>query len=86
MDARRKPLRYGVGRVVGPPAPPGYGIHTHHPAPKLLMNAKLLAEVYLNRIREHENIVKKMVCTNAQGLKRPHCQFTLICFLAQKYD
>ena len=25
MDARRKQLRYGAGRVVGPPTPPGYG-------------------------------------------------------------
>ena len=24
-DARRKQLRYGAGRVVGPPTPPGYG-------------------------------------------------------------
>ena len=24
-DARRKELRYGAGRVVGPPTPPGYG-------------------------------------------------------------
>ena len=25
MDARHKQLRYGAGRVVGPPTPPGYG-------------------------------------------------------------
>ena len=43
MDARRKPLRYGAGRVAGPPTPPGYGIPTHHPMPKSLMNAKFLA-------------------------------------------
>ena len=85
MDARRKRLRYGAGRAAGPPTPPGYGIPTHHPMPKSLMNAKFLAEVYLNRIREHENVVKKTVRTNAQGLERPHCQFTLICSLAQKY-
>ena len=24
-DAKRKQLRYGAGRVVGPPTPPGYG-------------------------------------------------------------
>ena len=24
-DARRKQLRYGAGRVMGPPTPPGYG-------------------------------------------------------------
>ena len=31
----------------------------HHPTPKLLMNAKFLAEVYQSRIREHESRVKK---------------------------
>ena len=31
----------------------------HHPTPKSLMNAKFLAEVYLSRIREHGNRVKK---------------------------
>ena len=51
-DARRKQLRYGAGRVVGPPTP-------HHPTPMSLMNAKFLAEVYLSRIREHGNKVKK---------------------------
>ena len=85
MDARRKPLRYGAGRAAGPPTPPGYGIPTHHPTPKSLMNAKFLAEVFLSRIREHENVVKKTVHTNPQGLERPHCQFTLICFLTQKH-
>ena len=85
MDVRRKPLQYGVGRAAGPPTPPGYGISTHHPMPKSLMNAKFLAEVYLSHIREHENLVTKTVRTNAKGLERPHCQFTLICFLAQKH-
>ena len=82
MDARRKPLRYGAGRAAGPPTPPGYGISTHHPTPKSLMSVKFLAEVYLSCIQEHENVVKKTVRTNPQGLERPHCQFTLICFLA----
>ena len=85
MDARRKRLRYGAGRAAGPPTPPGYDISTHHPTPKSLMNAKFLAKLYLSCIREHENLVRKTVRTNAQGLKRPHCQFTLICFLAQKH-
>ena len=85
MDARRKTLRCGAGRATGPPMPPGYGTPTHHPTPKSLMNAKFVAEVFLSRIREHENVVKKTVRTNAQGLERPHCQFTLICFLAQKH-
>ena len=57
----------------------------HHPTPKSLMSVKFLAEVYLSCIQEHENVVKEMVRTNAQGLERPHCQFTLICFLAQKH-
>ena len=65
--------------------PPGYGIPTHHPMPKSLMNVKFLAELYLSRKREHENVVKKTVRTNAQSRERPHCQFTLICFLAQKH-
>ena len=71
MDARLKRLRYGAGRAAGPPTPPGYGISTHHPTPKLIMNAKFLAEIYLSHIREHENLVTKMVHLNAQGLKRP---------------
>ena len=81
MDARRKPLQYGASRAAGPPTPQGYDISTHHPTPKLLMNVKFLAEVYLSRIREHENLVTKTVCTNSQSLDRPHCQFTLICSL-----
>ena len=71
MDARRKRLRYGAGRAAGPCTPPGYSISTHHLTPKLLMNTKFLAEIYLNHIREHENLVTKMVRTNAQGLEQP---------------
>ena len=59
MDAKRKPLRYGAGRDAGSPTPPGYSIPTHHPTPKSLMNAKLLAEIHISRIREHENLVRK---------------------------
>ena len=59
MDARRKRLRYGAGRAAGPPTPPGYGISTHHPTPKLLMKAKFLAEIYLSHIREHEKLSNK---------------------------
>ena len=80
MDARRKRLRYGVGRAAGPPTPPGYGISTHHPTPKSLMNVKFLAEICLSRIRERKNLVTKMVRVNAQGLERPHCRFTLSVF------
>ena len=43
-----------------PPTLPGYGIPTHLPTPKLLMNANFLAETYLRGIREHGNKVKKM--------------------------
>ena len=68
MDTK---LWNGIGRAAGPPTPPGYGISTHHPMPKLLMNTKFLAEIYLSHIREHENLVTKTVRTNAQGLKRP---------------
>ena len=82
MDARRKRLRYGAGRAAGPPTPPGYDISTHHPTPKLLMNAKLLAEIYLSHIRVHESLVAKTVRTNAQGPERQHYWFTLICLLA----
>ena len=71
MDARRKRLRYGAGRATGPSTPPGYGISTHHLTPKLLMNMKFLAEIYLSHIREHENLVIKTVLTNAQGLEQP---------------
>ena len=71
MDARRKRLRYGAGRAAGPPTPPGYGISTHHPTPKSLMNAKFLTKIYLSHIREHENLVTKTARTNAQGLERP---------------
>ena len=85
MDARHKQLWNGIGRAAGPPTPPGYGIPTHLPTPKLLMNANLLAETYLRRIREHRNRVKKTRALNAQGLEWPHYQFTLICSLAQKY-
>ena len=31
----------------------------HHPTPTLLMNAKFLADVYLSRIQEHGNKVRK---------------------------
>ena len=71
MDVRRKRLRYGAGRAARLPTPPGYGISTHHPTPKLLMNAKLLAEIYLSHIREHENLITKTARTNAQCLERP---------------
>ena len=71
MDARRKRLRYGAGRAAGPPTPPEYGISTHHPTPKLLMNAKFLVEIYLSHIRKHKNLVTKTARTNAQGLERP---------------
>ena len=71
MDARRKQLQYGAGRAVGPPTPPGYGISAHHPTPKLLMNAKFLAEIYLSHIREHKILVTKTTRTNAQGLEWP---------------
>ena len=75
-DARRKQLRYGDGRAAGPPTPLEYGIPTHHPTPKSLMNAKFLTEVYLSYIRKHGNRVKKMRAQNSQSLERPHCQFT----------
>ena len=81
MNARRKRPRHGDGRAAGPHTPPGYGIPTHHPTPKSLMNAKFLAKIHLSHIREHENVVKKTVHTNPQGLERPHRQFTLICSL-----
>ena len=58
-DARRKQLRYRADRAAGPPTPPGYGISTHHPTPKSLMNAKFLAEVFLSYIRKHGNRIKK---------------------------
>ena len=58
-DARRKQLRYGAGRVVGPPTPPGYGTPLTTPCLRLLMNAKFLADVHLSRIQEHGNKVKK---------------------------
>ena len=41
MDAWRKQLWNGTSRAVGPPTPPGYGIPTHLPTPKSLMNAKI---------------------------------------------
>ena len=53
MDARNKLLWNGIGQATGPLTPPGYGIPTHLPTPKLLMNANFLAETYLRRIREH---------------------------------
>ena len=61
MDARRKQLRDRAGRAAGPPTPSGYGIPTNLPTPKSLMSAKFLAEIYLSRIREHKNLVKKMM-------------------------
>ena len=72
MDARHRQLRNGAGRAAGPPTPPGYGIPTLLPTPKLLMNAKILAEIYLSHTRERENIVTKTMRTNTQGLERPH--------------
>ena len=59
VDARRERLRNGIGRAVGPPTPPGYGIPTHLPMPKLFVNANFLAETYLKHIREHGNKVDK---------------------------
>ena len=82
MDARRKRLRYGAGRAARPPTPPGYGISTHHPTLKLLMNAKFLAEIYPSHIREHENLVTKTARTNTKVSSGQHCRFTLICLLA----
>ena len=65
MDARRKQLWNGIGRAAGPPTPPGYGIPTHLPTPKLLLSVKFLTE--------HENSVTKTVRMNSQGLEQPHC-------------
>jgi len=63
---------YGTGRPSrGTAYASGIRHPPHHPTPKLLMNAKFLAEVYLSHIREHENLVTKMVCTNSRGLERP---------------
>ena len=59
MGARHKKLRNGIGRAVGPPTPPGYGIPTHLPTPKAFMNENFLAEIYLKHIREHINKVEK---------------------------
>ena len=71
MDPRHKQLRDRAGRAAGPPTPSGYGILTHLPTPKSLMNAKILAEIYLNYTREHENAVNKMICINIhKGLER----------------
>ena len=80
MDARRKLLWNGIGRAARPPTPPGYGIPTHLHVPKLLMNAKFLAEVYLSRIQEHENLVTRTVGTNSQGLDRPDYQIYIAQF------
>ena len=68
MDARCKQLRYRAGRAAGPPTPPGYGIPTHLPMPKSLLNTKILAEIYLSHTRERENIVNKMMRMNTQSL------------------
>ena len=84
VDARHKRLRNGIGRAVGPPTPPGYGILTHLPAPKPFLNANFLAETYLRRIREHGSKVEKNEGLNAQGLDRPHYRYTITSFLAQK--
>ena len=59
VDARHKRLRNGIGRAEGPPTPPGYGIPTHLPMPRLFMNANFLAKTYLKHIREHGNKVEK---------------------------
>ena len=59
MDARRKQLRNWIGRAMGPPTPSGYGIPTHLPTSRSLVNAIILAEAYLKRIREHVNKVEK---------------------------
>ena len=40
---------------------------SHRPTPKSLMNAKFLAEVYLSRVQEHGNKVKK-----TRARIRPH--------------
>ena len=65
---------YGTGRPSrGTAYASGIWHPPHHPTPKSLMNAKLLAEVYVSHMREHENLVTKTVCTNSQGLDWPHC-------------
>ena len=58
-DARRKQLENRIGRAAGPPTPPGYGIPTHLPTSRSLVNAIILAEAYLRHIREHRNKVEK---------------------------
>ena len=58
-DARRKRLENEIGRAAGPPTPPGYGIPTHLPTSRSLVNAIILAEAYLKCIREHGNKVEK---------------------------
>ena len=81
VDARHKRQRNGIGRTAGPPTPPGYGIPTHLPTPKSFVNANFLAENYLRRIRERGSQVEKNEGSNAQGLDRPHCLYTLTNFL-----
>ena len=66
VDARHKRLRNGIGRAVGPPTPPGYGIPTHLPAAKWLMKAKIRAEICLSRTQEHKNLVNKMIRINTE--------------------
>ena len=71
VDARHKRLWNGIGRAERPPRPPGYGIPTHLPTPKLFMNLNFLAEAYLRRTREHGIKVKK---TRARMHKAPSCR------------
>ena len=86
VDTRRKRPRNGIGRATGPPTPPGYGIPTHLPTPKMFMNDNFLAVTYLKHIREHRSKVEKNEGSNTQGLDGPHYRYTLTNYLIQKYD
>ena len=55
---RHRQLRYGVGRVMGPPTPLGYGTPLTTPRLRCLWTRNP-SEVYLCRIREYGNKVKK---------------------------
>ena len=84
MDAMRKQLRNWIGRTMGPPTPSGYGIPTHLPTPKSLMNAKIPRRNLSKLHTKTRKWSKENEGANSQGLKWPHSPFTSTSFLAQK--
>ena len=76
MDARHKQLRYGAGRVVGLPTPPGYGTPSP-PYAYIAYECEPPRRRRPSRIQEHGNKVKEHRLEHTRPRRATHSNYKI---------